>query len=467
MKVYGALQVAQLEWFDNGSRPAASNYPYRVIWNTTTNKVEVSDGASWISTNPAGISVYDALATYNIGDIVTDGAGKVYYSLTNGNLGNAVSDYTNWRLINIEAQENLAINGTLSFWQRVVSSTTTVNTATTQAFYTADRICTFSGGATVKNYSVVRDTDVPTVTQSGFFCKYSHKFTMITGIGGFAASDYVLPFVYRMEGYDFSNICNSSFSVSFWIKGSVTGTYNVSFRNGGLDRSYVSTFTINVANTWEYKTVTLSLNIASIGGSWGLEATTGLEISIGHFGGSNYTTASLNTWNSDDNTTATTSTNWMATNNQTLKITNFAITKGPIPYLSGQYRRCGDSYSSELQRCLRYYEKSFEMDTNPSTGVDNSYLVLATNTTTSVANGSTWLVGMHPRFTVEKRGVPTVTLYRPLVATSGSWDELVTVRATSATNVRFKGFNLTNNTGGAVTPSNALFRGQWTADAEI
>ena len=56
--------------------------------------------------------------------------------------------------------KNLAINGNLDFWQEKVGNTSTVNTASTVTAYSADMLAYQSGGATTKNYSVVRHGSV-------------------------------------------------------------------------------------------------------------------------------------------------------------------------------------------------------------------------------------------------------------------------------------------------------------------
>jgi hypothetical protein len=48
MKVYGALEVAQLEWFLDSAKPAASSYIYRVIYVSDLKQIMVSDGTNWI-----------------------------------------------------------------------------------------------------------------------------------------------------------------------------------------------------------------------------------------------------------------------------------------------------------------------------------------------------------------------------------------------------------------------------------
>jgi hypothetical protein len=55
MKVYGALESAQIEWFTNAGKPAASSYPYRVIYVTDLKQIQVSDGTNW---NPSAVYSY-------------------------------------------------------------------------------------------------------------------------------------------------------------------------------------------------------------------------------------------------------------------------------------------------------------------------------------------------------------------------------------------------------------------------
>lgn len=54
MKLYGPLEVAQIEWFLNSGKPAASNYPYRVIWVTDQKVAQVSDGTNWVNLGGGG-----------------------------------------------------------------------------------------------------------------------------------------------------------------------------------------------------------------------------------------------------------------------------------------------------------------------------------------------------------------------------------------------------------------------------
>lgn len=65
MIVLGALEKAQLEWFTNAGKPAASSYAYRVIWVTDLKEVQVSDGSNWMKI-PVLQSTADVASTATI-----------------------------------------------------------------------------------------------------------------------------------------------------------------------------------------------------------------------------------------------------------------------------------------------------------------------------------------------------------------------------------------------------------------
>ena len=54
-KIYGALEVAQLEWFTDAGKPAPASYIYRVIYVSDLKQIQVSDGTTW---RPTSLSVY-------------------------------------------------------------------------------------------------------------------------------------------------------------------------------------------------------------------------------------------------------------------------------------------------------------------------------------------------------------------------------------------------------------------------
>ena len=119
---------------------------------------------------------------------------------------------------------NLILNGNFDFFQRATSAT--YNSASTGS-YVSDRICNIGGGPTNKNYSSQQIADVPTPAQSNFSSVYSLKHTQISS-ASFSAGDYLRPFEYRMEGYDYQQIHGGQeITFSFWFKASISGTYPV------------------------------------------------------------------------------------------------------------------------------------------------------------------------------------------------------------------------------------------------
>jgi len=296
--------------------------------------------------------------------------------------------------------KNHATNGALDFWQDKLGTTTTVNTATTTTTFYADMFKAISVGATTKNYSIVRSTDVPSLAQSGFQSVYSSLFTMITGIGSPAAGDRVTPAIYVMEGYDYEKLHTKTITFGLWVKASVAGTYSFALGNGAGDRSYVTTFTVNGGSTWEFKTITITLDQT---GTWLFDNTGQLWIYIGTVAGSTYTTSSLNQWQAGFFLAASGATNWQGTNGATLQIAQFSIVEGPLGFGSKGFARKGDSIQSELSACERYLQSPGKSTDQTNTAFGSGF---AATTTSSIH---------YIKFSVPMRAQPS------LIVTPGDW----------------------------------------------
>jgi hypothetical protein len=311
---------------------------------------------------------------------------------------------------------NYVINGALDFWQAVGSSTSTVNTATATTTFAADMFNAYSQGTTVKNYSVARNTaSLPTFAQSGFNSQYSYLFTMLTGIATFtAANDYVSPFSARFEYSNIRQILGKTVTFGFWTRASVTGTYSFALTDNPLVGlyNYVTTFTINAANTWEFKSITLTL--PNIPQPLSSENVSGLEIYIGVCGNAaSYSTSVLNTWTTPTVTPfyfSNTSVNWMATTNATLYIAQLSLTEGAFGLGATGFRRNQATIGAELQACQRYYEKSYDLDVVPGTSTSNNQVMLIASVSRAAGLGGGRSSSMYA-YKVNKRGFPTVTLY--------------------------------------------------------
>jgi len=103
---------------------------------------------------------------------------------------------------------------------------------------------------------------------------------------------------YAVEGVDAAqlNCGNSSaktVTLSFYVKSSLTGSFGMNFTNSANNRSYPVPYTISSANTWEQKTITLTLDTS---GTWLTNNGVGLEINWKLAMGSGYDSGSPNQW---------------------------------------------------------------------------------------------------------------------------------------------------------------------------
>ena len=240
--------------------------------------------------------------------------------------------------------KNRIINGAMVIDQRnagaaVTTSSTYVTDRFTQAFSNAS--CSFQ-----------QVSDAP----SGFI--NSLKLTVTTGSAPSAGTNNVI--LQKIEGsnvfdFAFGSASASSFTLSFWVKGSVIGTYAVSLTNSAFNRSYVATYTINVANTWEQKTITVAGDTT---GTWLTTNGVGLTV-LWDFGSGTNLNTTAGSWQAGNYYRTSGCTTIASTTNATLQITGVQLEKGSTA-TSFDYR----PYGTELALCQRYFCKSYPIGTS-------------------------------------------------------------------------------------------------------
>jgi len=169
----------------------------------------------------------------------------------------------------------------------------------------------------------------------------------------------------RIEGYNIADLVlgsasGSSFTISFWVKCSLTGTFSGSLGNSGFDTGYGFTYTISSANTWTYVTVTIPPTSL---GSWNTTNGLGLRVYFSLGVGSTYGTTA-NTWVSAGSYGVASGVNVAGTNGATFYITGVQLEKGSTA-TSFDYR----PYGTELQLCQRYYQSTGNISTMAYTTV--------------------------------------------------------------------------------------------------
>ena len=147
------------------------------------------------------------------------------------------------------SNRNLIINGAMQIDQRGTA------TGITGGIYGGpDRYkCFISGAGT---WTLSQQADAP----SGTGLYYSYKF-QCASTGTLSSGSYL---GHRMilEGYDSVRLNGQQFTISFWVKCNKTGTMTCEpfDSSSGGTQSVSKQFTINAADTWEYKTITFPAN---------------------------------------------------------------------------------------------------------------------------------------------------------------------------------------------------------------
>jgi hypothetical protein len=239
---------------------------------------------------------------------------------------------------------NRIINGAMVIDQRNAGASVTPTTGGSDK-YCVDRFAGYIGSGSGV-FTLQQSSTAPT----GF--TNSLKITVTTADSSLASTDNYQPILQYIEGYNVADLGwgasgATTITVSFLARASATGTYPVCLRNNSVNRSYVTTFTINAADTWEYKTVTI---VGDTSGTWEKTTSTGVGMTIANVAGTDKQIASLNTWTAGNYTSHSSCTNWLATNGATFYITGVQLEKGSTA-TSFDYR----PYGTELALCQRYY----------------------------------------------------------------------------------------------------------------
>lgn len=289
------------------------------------------------------------------------------------NLGNAYSD-------GALSNRNLIINGAMQVAQRGTSETG----KTSAGYYSIDRFKMDIGSA--GTWTISQSTTAP----DGF--AYSFKLDCTAADASLSAGDYCL-IQTRLEGQDlqklqFGTSSAKKVTISFWVRSNKTGTYPVCFFNTDNQRSNGFTYTINAADTWEYKTHIFDGDTLQ---GFDNDANSSVQLEWWVAAGTSFTSG-------------TTPTGWQAHNNTNRAAgldVNLADNTANEFLLTGVQLEIGDtstpfehrSYADQLQACQRYFQ-TFGTSSGSAYGTGAAY------------RGSTYLSYTMP---VTPRATPTLS----------------------------------------------------------
>ena len=292
----------------------------------------------------------------------------------------------------------LIINGGMTVAQRG----TVTGITNPGAYGGPDRVrADIRGGFTVQ---VAQSTDVP----SGYGFANSAKLDVTTADTSPDANGLLL-LVYSFEGQDvqllkYGTSSAETVTIAFWIKSNKTGTFQVNLRM--VEAYHIGQLvTISSANTWEKKVITFAGNTSN---AMANDNSNELRIQFFFDAGS-------------DSEGGGVPSSWAAVNEA--KSYNGSIDLGDNTanevLITGLQMEVGEynsdtipefqheSFSDSLQRCQRYYEKSYNATTDPGTAT----LVGVRHGSGVAGQTGTGEIAMGIYFLTPKRTTPTITLY--------------------------------------------------------
>jgi hypothetical protein len=355
--------------------------------------------------------------------------------------GSTTAEY----LVPVTGFKNRLINGDMTIDQRNAGAAISVSGS-----YPVDRFYVIEG-ATSATFTSQRSTTAP----AGF----TNSLLFTVGTGASAGASEQVQIRQAIEGFNIADLgwgtANAkAVTLSFQVRASVTGTYCVFLQDTNATLSYVATYTISAANTWETKSVTIA---GPTTGTFDTTNSTGVMIGWDLGSGSNFN-ATAGAWQSAVSARRTTGQ------------TNFISNSGATFFLTGVQFEVGSNatsfdylpYGTELALCQRYFEKSYSINVAVGTNTD-----IGRYEQPNSLNFSTNAYGSNTVFQVSKRANPTITGYT-YSGTVGLW-HTGTFGATEATGtfvankISTSGFS--PQCSFSSTPN--VMYGHWTASSEL
>jgi hypothetical protein len=247
---------------------------------------------------------------------------------------------------------NRIINGSMTIDQRNAGASVSITPSTG---YAVDR---FQAGIAQGSSSTAQQS---TSAPAGF----TNSLLVTVGTGASPAAGSVSRVFQNIEGLNISDLgwglaTASTITLSFWVKSSLTGTFAGGIYNSAANRTYVFTYTISAANTWEQKSVTIA---GDTSGTWLTTNGIGMTVNWDLGTGSTYQ-GTAGVWAAGAAWATSGSVKLAATSGATWSVTGVQLEAGTTasPF---EYRQ----YGTELMLCQRYYYKNLAGSVYQSFGV--------------------------------------------------------------------------------------------------
>ena len=244
----------------------------------------------------------------------------------------------------------LQINGGMDVSQE--NGTTAGALGTGNIYCPADQFFAVTVGSQVLSVQNVADAP-PGLTRS-------IKISVTTANASLGAADSACIRT-KIEGYRtaklaFGSASAQSLSIGFWVKAHRAGNYSGVVRNSAGNRTYPFSFAVNVADTWEFTTLTIA---GDTSGTWLTDNGVGLDIFWAVAAGSTSGSGTAGAWTATTGLIGVTgTTNGVAATSDTFQLTGVIVLPGvelPAAARSGLILR---PYDQEFLLCARYFYRA-------------------------------------------------------------------------------------------------------------
>ena len=293
----------------------------------------------------------------------------------------------------IGGRRNLIINGS----QIIAQRSTSVSSVTSGGYKALDRYEVDYSGSHA--WTISQDSNTP----SGFGASMKFLCTTAQALTG----GQRIAFRQKIEGYNLQGTKKGtsdaeSVTASFYVKSNKTGTYILEYYDIDNQRHINKAYTVDAADTWEYKTITFE---ADTTGSFGNDANASAQLHFWLGAGSTYTSGTLQSSWGD-----------AATANRAVGNVNLADTVNNYWQVTGIQLEVGEqatpfehrSFGEELLLCQRYYHEQGNYPPSPNSGYEGFFVAAAWNV--AAARGVYHL--------------PTTMRTTPTLSTSGNFQML-------------------------------------------
>ena len=304
---------------------------------------------------------------------------------------------------------NIIINGDMNIAQRGTAATTLALSSGGFRYNDVDRFAVNAGNISSGQVSTEQ------ISSSGLDGFPKAKRITVTTAEASPATNGYLSIVHNIEGQNLQYLKYGTsdalaLTLSFYVRSSVTGNFagNIIQTDSrpSQNRAFIFNYTINSANTWEKKTISI---LADASGVIDNDQNNSFEINLTYlYVGSDYSNGTLNAWNSNSSgnsyTNNATRVNLLATSGATFDMTGVQLETGQV---ASDFEFL--PFDVNLQRCQRYFYKSFPLGTTPAQNVTTGNLAL-------VGAQTNYINGYH--FPTMMRAGPTITTFNPYASNS-------------------------------------------------